>query len=90
MAWRVSKQGLKAKTVKRPHKITGWKQLGLAVPSKERPATPMDEIRRQGMILASRGIGQAARPQPAGPGVQKTNTGPRPAADRLRRRGATR
>ena len=60
MGWRVGKQSHKPKTSKSKPKISGWEQLGLTAP-KERREVPMEEIRRQGRILAGVGIGQTYR-----------------------------
>ena len=60
MGWRVGKQSHKPKTSKSKPKISGWEQLGLTAP-KERREVPMEEIRRQGRILAGVGIGQSYR-----------------------------
>jgi hypothetical protein len=61
MGWRVGKQSHRAKSTKSKPKISGWQELGLTAPSKDRREVSMEEIRRQGRLLAGVGIGQAYR-----------------------------
>ena len=65
MGWRVGKQSHKAKSVKTKPRISGFEELGLLAPLKARPELSMEEIRRQGRILAGVGIGQTNRSQPS-------------------------
>jgi hypothetical protein len=63
MAW-VSKYVRKKKTGKHSAKIN-WEKSGLGAPPAK--ASPLiEEIRLQGMVLASRGVGQAARSRRVG------------------------
>ena len=78
MAWRVMKKGVKAKRMKRQPRIR-WERLGMVVP--EKLPTPIEEIRREVLKLASRGMRQSNRSQPAVVHPDKTA--------RRRRRGAT-
>jgi len=80
MGWRIVKKGFKAKRMKRQPKIR-WERFGLSLMVPEKLPTPIDEIRREVLKLASRGMKQATRSQPAALHVGKTA--------RLRRRGAT-
>jgi len=78
MAWRVVKKGFKAKRMKRQPRIR-WERLGMSVP--EKLPTPIEEIRREVLKLASRGMRQSTRSQPASIHPEKTT--------RRRRHGAT-
>ncbi|HEX9743389.1 MAG TPA: hypothetical protein VGA17_11445 [Nitrospiraceae bacterium] len=78
MAWRVVKKGFKAKRMKRQPRIR-WERLGMMVP--EKLPTPIEEIRREVLKLASRGMKQNTRSQPVSIHPEKTT--------RRRRRGAT-
>jgi hypothetical protein len=78
MAWRVVRKGFKAKRMKRQPRIR-WERLGMMVP--EKLPTPIEEIRREVLKLASRGMRQGTRTQPARVHPEK--------AARRRRRGAT-
>ena len=80
MAWRTVKKGLKAKRMKRRPKIR-WERFGLAMMVPEKLPTPIEEIRREVLKLASLGMKQVVRPQPAALHAGKTT--------RRRRRGAT-
>jgi hypothetical protein len=81
MAW--IKQGRKKRNIKRMRKLK-WEESGLGAPAIKWPAVLIEEIRRQGMVLASRGVGQAARAaKPAGQDAISDRTTHR------RRRGAT-
>jgi hypothetical protein len=64
MAWRVVKKGFKAKRMKRRPKIR-WERMGLDMLVPEKLPTPIDEIRREVIKLASRGMKQDVRSQPA-------------------------
>jgi hypothetical protein len=48
-----------ARRIKPKRKIK-WEQWGLGPPPKDQPATPIEEIRQQGMILAGRLLGKGA------------------------------
>lgn len=68
MAWSTGRQLHKgknlAKNLKKKRKVsTDDAALGLSL--KERPATSIEELRRQGLALAGRGIGQYPRLKPA-------------------------
>lgn len=78
MAWRVVRKGFKAKRMKRQPRIR-WERLGMLVP--EKLPTPIEEIRREVLKLASRGMRQGTRVQPGIVHPEK--------AARRRRRGAT-
>ncbi len=80
MACRIVKKGFKAKRIKRQPKIR-WQRFGLDMMVPEKLPTPIEEIRRQVLVLASRGMKQGMRSKPPVP-----HTG---AAPRRRRRGAT-
>jgi hypothetical protein len=80
MGWRIVKKGFKAKRMKRQPKIR-WERFGLDLMVPEKLPTPIDEIRREVLKLASRGMKQATRSQPAALHAGKTA--------RRRRRGAT-
>ena len=65
MGWRIVKKGFKAKRMKRQPKIR-WERFGLDLMVPEKLPTPIDEIRREVLKLASRGMKQATRSsQPA-------------------------
>ncbi len=80
MAWRTARKGYKAKRIKRQPRIR-WERLGLDSLVPEKLPTPIEEIRREVLKLASRGMKQSARSQPARVQPDKTV--------RRRRRGAT-
>jgi hypothetical protein len=80
MAWT---SGGKKRNIKRMRKLK-WEESGLGKPAaKERPL--IEEIRRQGMMLASRGTGQAVR----NPGGPATNADRPASITHRRRRGAS-
>ena len=79
MGWRIVKKGFKAKRMKRQPKIR-WERFGLDLMVPEKLPTPIDEIRREVLKLASRGMKQATQSQPAARHAGKTV--------RRRRRGA--
>jgi len=89
MAWPGGKHLLKAKrgTPKRKIKMEQW---GLGISIKDRPAVPIEEIRRQGLALAGRALGQGARAQPIAQGGKHGASGRPAEAARPIRRGATR
>lgn len=73
MVWRRSLQHKRAK----PKRKVKLERLGLG--ALEQPVVSMDEIRRQGLLLAGRTLGLSVRPQhqvPSGPAVRSA----RPAA----------
>lgn len=80
MGWRIVRKGFKAKRMKRQPKIR-WERFGLDLMVPEKLPTPIDEIRREVLKLASRGMKQTTRSQPPALHAGK------PA--RRRRRGAT-
>jgi hypothetical protein len=55
---------------------------------KERPVVPIEEIRRQAIILSSRGLGQGTRSRSARQGAPTTGTPRRAESGSLSRRGA--
>jgi hypothetical protein len=59
------KPSLKQKSRKAKGKSQEMK-APLAVTSKDKPVTPIDEIRRQGLVLAWQGIGEATRQRTGG------------------------
>lgn len=80
MACRIVKKGFKSKRIKRQPKIR-WQRFGLDMLFPEKLPTPIEEIRRQVLVLASRGMKQSTRPKPPAPRAGE--------AVRRRRRGAT-
>ena len=60
MGWRIVKKGFKAKRMKRQPRIR-WERLGLDMMMPEKLPTPIEEIRREVLKLASRGMKQATR-----------------------------
>lgn len=80
MAWRTGRKGFKAKRIKRQPRIR-WERLGLDSLMPEKLPTPIEEIRREVLKLASRGMRQSTRSQAAVVHPDKTA--------RRRRRGAT-
>ncbi|OGW67591.1 MAG: hypothetical protein A3H49_07895 [Nitrospirae bacterium RIFCSPLOWO2_02_FULL_62_14] len=80
MAWRIVKKGFKAKRMKRQPRIR-WERLGLDMQMPEKLPTPIEEIRREVLKLASRGMKPSMRSQPAVLRAEKPI--------RRRRRGAT-
>jgi hypothetical protein len=71
MAWRIVKKGFKAKRMKRQPRIR-WERLGLDMLVPEKLPTPIEEIRREVLKLASLGMKQGTRPQPAALHAGKT------------------
>lgn len=65
MAGHGSKLSLKQKSQKAKGKSSEVK-APLTLASKEKPITPIDEIRRQGLVLAWQGIGEATRQRTVG------------------------
>ena len=88
MMWPAAKHARRVKLAKRKQKVAGWEVLGLGPSAKEQPCAPIDEIRRQAIALAGRGIGTGARPSAASAPVAKAGRGAdsarrvRPAASR--------
>lgn len=60
MAVHAGKSSLKLKNLKSKPKPQGSK-VALTSSSKEKPVVPIEEIRRQGLMLAWQGIGEATR-----------------------------
>lgn len=90
MGWRVGKQTHRARTTKSKPKISGWEEMGLIAPSRERREVSMEEIRRQGRLLAGVGIGQTHR-LPKDTTLRPVASRPRPAKATTRsRRGSSR
>lgn len=85
MAWKRLRQ---EKRVKPSRKIK-WEQLGLGSLAKDMPTVPMEEIRRQGMMLAGRALCQGVRSRPPVQGGQNANSDRPTTAVRRSRRGAT-
>jgi hypothetical protein len=90
MAWAVGKSWHKAKRVREHRAFKKWEALGLVTPAKERPAVAIDEIRRQGRILADRGLGQDGPALPLTKGRAHSNSRRQPKAVPRGRRGGTR
>ncbi|MEK7294785.1 MAG: hypothetical protein AAB049_07375 [Nitrospirota bacterium] len=80
MAWRIVKKGFKAKRMKRQPRIR-WERFGPDMMVPEKLPTPIEEIRREVLKLASRGMKPSARALPAVLHAGKTA--------RRMRRGAT-
>lgn len=80
MAWRIVKKGFKAKRMKRQPRIR-WERLGLDMMVPEKLPTPIEEIRREVLKLASRGMKPGIRSKPPVLHAEKTAS--------RRRRGAT-
>ena len=80
MAWRIVKKGFKAKRMKRQPRIR-WERFGPDMMVPEKLPTPIEEIRREVLKLASRGMKSGTRAMPAVLHAGKT--------ERSRRRGAT-
>ena len=64
--------------------------LGPRVPAIERAIVPMEEIRRQGMMLAGRTLGQGVRSRPSVQGGQNASADRSAERSHGGRRGATR
>ena len=64
MAWRIAKKGFKAKRMKRQPRIR-WERFGPDMMVPEKLPTPIEEIRREVLKLASRGMKPSARALPA-------------------------
>lgn len=80
MAWRIAKRGFKAKSMKRQPRIR-WERFGPGLMVPEKLPTPIEEIRREVLKLANRGMMPGTRTQPATLHADKTA--------RRTRRGAT-
>lgn len=89
MAWPGSKHLLKAKrnTSKRKIKMESW---GLGISLKDRPIVPIEEIRRQGLVLAGRSLGQGVRSRPMAQSDRRGASGRPAEIIAPSRRGATR
>lgn len=55
MAWRIVKKGFKAKSMKRQPRIR-WERFGPGLMVPEKLPTPIEEIRREVLKLANRGM----------------------------------
>lgn len=88
MSWRGNQKTRKEKRLKHKPKIH-WQQLGLTDPADASSTVSMDEIRRQVVMLSSRGLGQGTRSRQATPSKSVTGTSRHTEAGRKRRRGAT-
>lgn len=84
MAWRTSKRSAKLGRAKQKIQKTKirWGALGLTPPDSV-PSVPIDEIRKQVIILASRGIGQGVRSRSSV--ESKSDSTPQPRAGTGRR-----
>jgi hypothetical protein len=71
MAWRIIKKGFKAKRMKRQPRIR-WERFGPDMMVPEKLPTPIEEIRREVLKLASRGMKPATQTQSATIHVNKT------------------
>jgi|CXWL01.1.fsa_nt_gi hypothetical protein len=85
---RNSKPQQKRVRVKHKPKID-WQQLGLKDPAESKPATSIQEIRRQAIMLASQGMGQETLVRSASPRGKRRGADTPDAPTRTRRRGAT-
>ena len=88
MNWRGNRTTHKKKRVKHKPKIR-WQELGFKNPARETASMSMDEIRRQVVMLSSRGLGQGVRARAAMPSGQGSDTTNQGGATRKLRRGAT-
>ncbi|MBM4122207.1 MAG: hypothetical protein FJ249_06410 [Nitrospira sp.] len=89
MAWKRLHQEQRIKPRRKATKIN-WEHLGLDTPAKERQPVPMDEIRRQVLMLAGRALGQGVRARRLLQGEQGSNSDRHLETARRDRRGATR
>ncbi len=80
MGWRIVRKGFKAKRMKRQPRIR-WERFGPDMMVPEKLPTPIEEIRREVLKLASRGMKPGTRALPTVLHSGKTV--------RRRRRGAT-
>lgn len=82
------KKWLKGKlAAKRRRPRPNWKPLESET-AKERPVVPIEEIRRQAIILSSRGLGQGTRSRSAKQGAPTAGAPRRTESGPLSRRGA--
>lgn len=88
MSWRSNKQLEKKKRVRSKPKIR-WQQLGLSDPAEKQTAMSIDEIRRQVLMLSSRGLGQGVRARPNAQRAEVNAIDDHAEPGRKRRRGAT-
>ncbi len=88
MNWRGNKNTHKKRRVSQKPKIR-WQQLGFKTPASDNASMSMDEIRRQVVMLSSRGLGQGVRGRAAMPSGQVADTANQGGATRKLRRGAT-
>lgn len=88
MSWRGNQKTRKEKRLRHKPKIR-WQQLGLTDPADATSSVSMDEIRRQVVMLSSRGLGQGARSYQAPPTAPAAGTNSHKEGGRTRRRGAT-
>lgn len=89
MAWPGGKHLRKAirSTSKRKIKMESW---GLGISLKDRPIVSIEEIRRQGLVLAGRALGQGIRSQPMEQNERRGASSRSAALAAPRRRGASR
>lgn len=71
MAWRIVKKGFKAKSMKRQPRIR-WERFGPGLMVPEKLPTPIEEIRREVLKLANRGMKPGIRVLPATLHADKT------------------
>jgi len=67
--WQGNKPTHKPKRVGHKPKIP-LQLLGLPSPKEEQPSNSMDEVRRQVVLMSSRGFREALRPNPRTPSVK--------------------
>ncbi len=88
-SWRGNQRHRKDKRLKHKPKIH-WQQLGLTDPADMSSTMSMDEIRRQVVMLSSRGLGQGARSRRTAPSTTLTGENHHSIeSGRAGRRGAT-
>ena len=68
-SWHGNKRTHKPKRVSPRPKIP-WQLLGLPDPAEDRKSISMDEVRRQVVLMSSRGFGEAVRSHPSTPSVK--------------------
>ena len=85
MNWRGNKSTHKSKRVGSKPKKIPLQLLGLPDQTEEKKSNSMDEVRRQVVLMSSRGFREALRPSPPTPTAKGQGRNERP----KRRRGAT-
>ena len=88
MNWRGNRTTQKKKRVKHKPKIR-WQELGFKNSATENASLSMEEIRRQVVMLSSRGLGQGVRSRPVVQSAQIAGATNHAGQTPKRRRGAT-